>query len=138
RPPWRAARGRAPRQRPEHPLRFADPSGPARTPPRHPFARHCAERRPREVRGADGAGETPRRVAVQTAGRTLLIPSGTGSSMSQTRAVAVRVGASGYRAEITAGEHTLIADEPLSFGGTDQGPTPYDLLAASLGTCTAM
>lgn len=58
--------------------------------------------------------------------------------MAAPREVAVRVKAGGYRAEVTAGEHTLIADEPLSFGGTDQGPTPYDLLAAALGTCTAM
>lgn len=58
--------------------------------------------------------------------------------MSQTKEVAVRVGSSGYRAEISAGGHTLIADEPIEFGGTDQGPTPYDYLAAALGTCTAM
>ncbi len=36
------------------------------------------------------------------------------------------------------GSHTIIADEPASAGGTDQGPNLYDLLAASLGACTAM
>jgi len=40
--------------------------------------------------------------------------------------------------EIRAGTHRLIADEPLDAGGGDSGPTPYDLLLASLGACTAM
>lgn len=43
-----------------------------------------------------------------------------------------------YTTQITAGEHTLIADEPEKVGGNDYGPNPYDLLAASLGTCKAM
>lgn len=34
--------------------------------------------------------------------------------------------------------HSFIADEPATYGGEDDGPTPYDLLQASLGTCTAM
>ncbi len=52
--------------------------------------------------------------------------------------VAVRVGSSGFRTDIMAGGHALLADEPESLGGTDTGPTPYDLLSASLGACTAM
>ena len=39
---------------------------------------------------------------------------------------------------ISAGGHTLLADEPESVGGTGSGPNPYDLLLASLGACTAM
>ncbi len=43
-----------------------------------------------------------------------------------------------FRTEIDAGNHTIIADEPKSAGGNDEGPTPYDLLASALGACTAM
>ena len=48
-------------------------------------------------------------------------------------AVIVRGAASGFAQEILAGRHRLAADEPLSGGGTDTGPTPYDLLLAALG-----
>jgi uncharacterized OsmC-like protein len=44
----------------------------------------------------------------------------------------------GFRTQITAGQHRLIADEPKEAGGTDEGPSPYELLLASLGACTAM
>lgn len=46
--------------------------------------------------------------------------------------------AAGFAQEILAGSHRLTADEPASVGGTDTGPTPYDLLLAALGSCTSM
>lgn len=45
----------------------------------------------------------------------------------------------GFLQTISAGgQFHLIADEPPSAGGTDLGPSPYQLLAASLGACTSM
>ncbi|MGD8702403.1 MAG: bifunctional alpha/beta hydrolase/OsmC family protein [Desulfosarcina sp.] len=52
--------------------------------------------------------------------------------------VVTRIGNTGYRTEISAGSHRLVADEPVDVGGTDNGPTPYELLVAGLGACTAM
>lgn len=46
--------------------------------------------------------------------------------------------AKGFYNIVNAGSHTFIADEPLSYGGTDKGPTPYDYLGAALGSCTSM
>ena len=34
--------------------------------------------------------------------------------------------------------HTLVADEPKDEGGEDSGPSPQELLAASLASCTAI
>jgi putative redox protein len=44
----------------------------------------------------------------------------------------------GYAHSLTAGHHTLIADEPPDAGGTDTGPRPTALLALSLAACTAI
>lgn len=43
-----------------------------------------------------------------------------------------------YQQEVRAGRHQLLADEPLSVGGGDAGPAPFDYLMAGLGACTSM
>lgn len=40
--------------------------------------------------------------------------------------------------EATARGHSILADEPEGAGGDDRGMTPYELLLAALGACTAM
>ena len=52
--------------------------------------------------------------------------------------IVVRGDAENFEQEITAGKHRLVADEPVSAGGGDAGPDPYDYLLASLGVCTSM
>lgn len=47
-------------------------------------------------------------------------------------------GASRYQQDITVGTHRLLADEPVSVGGLDAGPAPYEYLLSALGACTAM
>jgi len=46
--------------------------------------------------------------------------------------------ANGFAQDVSAGGHRFVSDEPESAGGTDRGPSPYDLLLAALGSCTSM
>jgi putative redox protein len=48
--------------------------------------------------------------------------------------VVVRGAGTGFAQEISVRSHRLAADEPIPNGGTDTGPTPYDLLLAALGS----
>ena len=50
----------------------------------------------------------------------------------------VEAGQGKFTQDIFAGRHRMRADEPESAGGNDTGPSPYDLLVAALGACTAM
>ena len=43
-----------------------------------------------------------------------------------------------YQQAVIAGQHRLLADEPVSLGGEDAGPAPFDFLMAGLGACTSM
>ncbi|MFN2622942.1 MAG: OsmC family protein [Chthoniobacterales bacterium] len=52
--------------------------------------------------------------------------------------VVVRGNARSFLQGIVVGKHHLVADEPVAFGGRDEGPGPYDYLLTALGVCTSM
>ncbi len=52
------------------------------------------------------------------------------------RATAKRT-ADGYQHDVSVRNHHLTSDEPADMGGSDAGPSPLELLAASLASCTA-
>lgn len=57
---------------------------------------------------------------------------------NKTADVVVHGNARSFKQEIVAGSHRLQADEPVSAGGGDAGPDPYNYLLTSLGVCTSM
>jgi len=47
--------------------------------------------------------------------------------------------AHGFLQDVNAGPiHHTLADEPIAYGGTNRGMSPYGFLAAGLGACTSM
>ncbi len=47
--------------------------------------------------------------------------------------------AGGFLQDVNSGpKHHVLADEPLAYGGTNRGMSPYGFLAAGLGACTSM
>jgi putative redox protein len=53
------------------------------------------------------------------------------------KATSRRVGGK-LKQHVSVREHRLTADEPVKHGGEDSGPSPQELLAASLASCTAI
>jgi len=68
------------------------------------------------------------------------IPTAATSDQTNTKPadVVVRGNASGFLQEVVSGAHHLQADEPVSAGGSDAAPGPYDYLLIALGVCTSM
>lgn len=52
--------------------------------------------------------------------------------------VVAETGAGRFQVEVAAGRTRFLADEPAAVGGLGSGPSPYELLSAALGACTAM
>jgi putative redox protein len=57
---------------------------------------------------------------------------------NKTPDIVVHGSARDFRQEVDVGKHHVIADEPVSAGGGDAGPDPYDYLLTALGVCTSM
>jgi uncharacterized OsmC-like protein/alpha/beta superfamily hydrolase len=53
-------------------------------------------------------------------------------------AVVSETGEGKFQQSVAVGPHHFLADEPVASGGMDSGPSPYDLVIAGLGACTAM
>jgi putative redox protein len=54
------------------------------------------------------------------------------------KATARRTAANALSHQIKVGRHEVTIDEPTDQGGDDEGPTPQQLLAASIASCTAV
>jgi uncharacterized OsmC-like protein len=54
------------------------------------------------------------------------------------RRLEVRTGRDRYRSDVAVRGHLMVVDEPETLGGSDMGPTPYELICAALGTCTTI
>lgn len=47
-------------------------------------------------------------------------------------------GEDGFTTQMKVGSHYMTSDEPIDVGGSDFGPSPYELVSAGLSACTAM
>ena len=60
------------------------------------------------------------------------------SSIASDNRVTSSTAHEGFYTELFTKGHAMVADEPIKYGGTNRGPTPYDYLLAGLGACTSM
>ncbi len=114
----------------------------------HAARLYAAARHPKSFIGLDGADHVlgdaadaayAARMIGAWAGRYLRDESGEADAPASTAQVVVAETTQGkFLNHVVAGPHRFLADEPVAVGGFDAGPSPYDLVAAALGTCTSM
>lgn len=96
-------------------------------------ADHLLSRREDAAFAADIiAAWAARHVPVEPPGEQNAEPPGEGE------VVVLEAAPPGYSHTVRSSRHAWMLDEPVAVGGTDQGPTPYDMLLAALGGCTSM
>ncbi|SFJ20459.1 bifunctional alpha/beta hydrolase/OsmC family protein [Olleya namhaensis] len=107
---------------------------------------YVAARHPKSFVSLDGADHLLMRkedsiyvgsVIASWAKRYISIPK-TDTVSTTHQAVASLDAEDGFTTQMTVGSHTMMADEPTSFGGNDFGPSPYEFVSAGLSACTAM
>jgi uncharacterized OsmC-like protein len=62
----------------------------------------------------------------------------TGQANTTPPDVVVRGNATRFLQQVVSGAHRFSADEPVSVGGANAAPDPYDYVLAGLGACTSM
>ena len=105
-----------------------------------------AARHPKSFVSLDGADHLLTRredaefvAAIISAWSMRYLPAAPPRTAAQSGIVTVgETGQGDFQVEVTAGGASFLADEPPEVGGLGSGPTPYDLLGAGLGACTAM
>jgi len=75
---------------------------------------------------------------VITAWAARYVPMPEPAGHSEGHVVAEETGDGAYTNLVRSGRHAFLADEPVDVGGADAGPSPYDLLSASLAACKSM
>lgn len=75
---------------------------------------------------------------VITAWASRYVPMPAAAGHPEGHVVAEETGDGAYTNLVRSGRHAFFADEPVDVGGVDAGPSPYDLLAASLAACKSM
>lgn len=106
-----------------------------------------AARHPKSFISLDGADHLLTRVAdaayvadviAAWASRYLAVDAPLRAQAQPGEVIVEETGEGNFQVEVHAGGAHFLADEPVEVGGLGSGPTPYDLLGAGLGACTAM